>query len=54
MTTPTLFDPEDLIEWVVEVDEILLNSIGAQDRSATPAGHGRSTTPSPAAPKEES
>lgn len=30
----TLFDPEDLIEWVVEVDEIFLNAIGAQDREA--------------------
>ncbi|MFB4306937.1 hypothetical protein [Actinomadura sp. GTD37] len=32
--TLTLFDPEDLIEWVVEVDEIFLNSIGGQDRDA--------------------
>lgn len=32
--TPALFDPEDLIEWVVEVDEIFLNSTGAQDRTA--------------------
>ena len=30
----TLFDHEDLIEWVVEVDEILLRSTGAQDRAA--------------------
>lgn len=30
----TLFDPEDLVEWVVEVDEIFLNSIGAQSREA--------------------
>lgn len=29
-----LFEPEDLLEWAVEIDEILLNSIGAQDRAA--------------------
>lgn len=29
-----LFEPEDLIEWVVEVNEILLNSTGAQSRAA--------------------
>lgn len=28
----TLFDREDLLEWVVEVNEIFLNSTGAQDR----------------------
>jgi hypothetical protein len=28
-----LFDPEDLLEWVVEVDEVFLNSTGAQDRA---------------------
>jgi hypothetical protein len=32
MTEATLFDPEDLIEWVVEINEILLNSTGAQGR----------------------
>lgn len=28
----TLFDPEDLLEWVVEVDEVFLNSTSAQPR----------------------